>query len=82
VKYESRFLAAQREARADGRGVWGKCVTPTSVGSCDPAYPGVCIPPPPPDLDCGDISEHHFTVLPPDPHHFDQDSNGIGCESG
>lgn len=24
--------------------------------NCDPSYPSVCIPPPPPDLDCGEIS--------------------------
>ncbi|MEO0374125.1 MAG: hypothetical protein AAF329_05740 [Cyanobacteria bacterium P01_A01_bin.17] len=47
---------------------------------CDPAYPDVCIAPDPPDLDCGDISERNFTVLPPDPHRFDGDHNGIGCE--
>jgi len=48
---------------------------------CDPAYPTVCIPPPPPDLDCGDITFRRFTVLPPDPHKFDGDHDGIGCES-
>jgi len=50
-------------------------------GNCDPSYPGVCIQPPPPDLDCGDISYKRFTVLPPDPHDFDRDGDGIGCES-
>jgi len=49
---------------------------------CDPSYPGVCIPPPPPDLDCGDIPYRRFTVLQPDPHNFDGDYDGIGCESG
>jgi plastocyanin len=49
---------------------------------CDPSYPDVCIPPPPPNLNCGDISERRFTVLPPDPHGFDgRDNDGIGCES-
>ena len=47
---------------------------------CDPAYPSVCIPPPPPDLDCGDIPYRDFTVLPPDPHDFDRDGDGVGCE--
>jgi hypothetical protein len=52
-------------------------------GLCDPAYPGVCIPPAPPDLDCGDIPHRRFTVLPPDPHGFDgNDDDGVGCESG
>jgi len=50
-------------------------------GNCSPAYPTVCIPPPPPDLDCGDISYRRFTVLPPDPHNFDGDHDGVGCES-
>jgi micrococcal nuclease len=50
-------------------------------GDCDPAYPTVCIPSPPPDLDCGDISFRRFQVLPPDPHGFDGDHDGIGCES-
>lgn len=50
--------------------------------SCDPAYPdrGVCIPSPPPDLDCGEIEYQNFTVLPPDPHRFDGDKDGMGCE--
>lgn len=58
-------------------------VSPTpafSPGSCDPAYPTVCIPPPPPDLDCGDIPYRRFTVLASDPHRFDGDHDGIGCE--
>jgi hypothetical protein len=50
-------------------------------GNCDPSYPTVCIPPPPPDLDCGDIPYHDFKVLPPDPHGFDGDGDGIGCET-
>ncbi len=48
---------------------------------CDPAYPTVCIPSPPPDLDCGDIPYTNFEVLPPDPHNFDGDGDGIGCET-
>lgn len=55
---------------------------PTRSASCDAAYPTVCIPSPPPDLDCGDIPYRDFPVLPPDPHHFDRDRNGIGCELG
>ncbi len=50
-------------------------------GGCDAAYPTVCIPPPPPDLDCGDIAYRNFKVLAPDPHHFDSDHDGIGCET-
>jgi micrococcal nuclease len=50
--------------------------------NCSPSYPTVCIPPPPPDLDCKDIPYRRFKVLPPDPHNFDGDGDGIGCESG
>lgn len=79
VKYvESRFLPAQQDAREAGRGIWAG--QPTPAGGCDPSYPGVCIPPPPPDLNCGDVPYGRFTVLPPDPHHFDGDGNGVGCE--
>jgi hypothetical protein len=42
-------------------------------------------PPPPPDLDCGDIPYRNFTVIytvpDPDPHRFDGDHDGIGCET-
>ncbi|MEZ4868790.1 MAG: hypothetical protein R3C14_46125 [Caldilineaceae bacterium] len=57
--------------------------TPTEAtgAGCDPSYPTVCIPPPPPDLDCGDIPYRRFTVRPPDPHNFDRDHDGIGCET-
>ena len=49
--------------------------------NCDPSYPDVCIQPSPPDLDCKDIPFKRFTVIPPDPHRFDGDKDGIGCES-
>ena len=48
---------------------------------CDPSYPDFCIPPYPPDLDCADVTGKCFTVLGPDPHGFDGDNDGIGCES-
>ena len=47
---------------------------------CDPAYPDVCVPPFPPDISCADIPYDHIRVLPPDPHHFDGNGDGIGCE--
>ena len=52
-----------------------------SENNCDSSYPDVCIPPYPPDLDCGEIEYRNFKVLQPDPHRFDGDKNGIGCES-
>jgi micrococcal nuclease len=58
---------------------------PPSGGKCAASYPDECIPPPPPDLDCGQIPYRNFRVLwnvpDPDPHHFDGDRDGIGCES-
>ena len=55
--------------------------TITTAENCDPYYPDFCIPPPPPDLDCGDIPQKNFTVLQPDPHGFDGNKDGVGCES-
>ena len=100
VRHADWFLQAQREAREQGRGLWGACgefgvpaasptpTTPTPTppqqqpgrSKCDPSYPDVCIPPPPPDLDCSDIPYRRFRVLPPDPHGFDRNRDGIGCE--
>lgn len=54
--------------------------TPPPQANCDPSYPDFCIPPPPPALDCGELVFRNFTVLPPDPHGFDGDKDGIGCE--
>ena len=55
------------------------------MGDCAPSYPDVCIKPPPPDLDCKDVPYRNFrviyTVADPDPHHFDGDHDGIGCET-
>ena len=52
-----------------------------SENGCDPAYPDVCIMPYPPDLNCGDIRYSNFRVVGGDPHGFDGDNDGIGCES-
>jgi hypothetical protein len=49
--------------------------------NCDPSYPDFCIPSPPPDLNCADISQKRFTVSGSDPHGFDRDNDGVGCES-
>jgi len=58
---------------------------PTPAPNCAASYPTHCIPPPPPDLDCPDIPWTNFTVIynvpDPDPHGFDGNQNGIGCES-
>lgn len=58
-------------------------ITPTATSGpqCHTSYPTVCIPPPPPDLNCKDIPYRRFKVLPPDPHNFDADHDGVGCET-
>jgi hypothetical protein len=55
--------------------------TNTSVpqSDCDPPYPDFCILPPPPLLNC-DTQQNDFTVPPPDPHGFDRDKGGVGCD--
>lgn len=82
VRYVELFRVLQVEARQQGKGLWAEAPAagPYVSAECDPSYPDVCIPPPPPDLDCGDIPHRRFRVLPPDPHHFDGDRDGIGCE--
>lgn len=50
-------------------------------GGCDPSYPTVCIPSPPPDLDCKDVPHRRFKVVGADPHGFDGNRDGVGCET-
>jgi hypothetical protein len=52
-----------------------------SGSECDPSYPQLCIPPPPPVVTCNDLNATKFRVVPPDPHNLDGDANGIGCEA-
>jgi micrococcal nuclease len=81
VRHAERLREAQRRARERGAGLWASAGPGRERGAaCDPSYPDVCIPPPPPDLDCRDIRWRRFRVLPPDPHGFDRDRDGIGCE--
>lgn len=98
LKYVHLLAEAQARAQESGLGLWGACggadtplgapsPTPTPVPAkpplCDPAYPGVCIPPISEfgDLDCRDVIYRWFVVLPPDPHRFDVDGDGYGCQS-
>jgi len=83
----ARASAAPAPAAAPLTATTPNEAAPTSPGSnCAPSYPGVCIPPPPPDLDCKDVPYRRFAVrwdVPdPDPHHFDGDRDGVGCETG
>jgi micrococcal nuclease len=86
VAYTHELLELQRAARDAGRGLWSACglklqPTPTTADGCDPSYPDICIPPPPPVLNCGDIPRRRFAVMAPDAHGFDGNGNGIGCQS-
>jgi len=91
VSCSELFLEAQQSAKDNLRGLWlepteeaetevQKAVEEGREG-CDSSYPTVCIPNYPPDLNCGDISYKRFKVEGSDPHGFDRDGNGIGCES-
>lgn len=57
-----------------------QAIQPQQQNNCDPSYPDFCVPKNSSDLDCRDISQRRFKVLPPDPHGFDRDGDGIGCE--
>ena len=48
---------------------------------CLNSYPDFCISPGTPDLDCPDIPFSDFAVRGSDPHRFDRDNDGVGCES-
>lgn len=52
---------------------------PRTVASCDSNY-SPCVPNVSYDLDCGDIG-FSVRVLGSDPHGFDRDRDGYGCES-
>jgi len=88
VAHVDEFRALQAEARDAGRGLWSACndvaappPVPRAEGGCDASYPDLCLPSPPPDLDCRDVAERRFRVEGGDPHNFDGDGNGIGCEA-
>ena len=95
-RYAAALLAAARNARAEQRGLWGACraiwnpyapATTSPRGGrgnarCDPSYPGVCIPAYDRvgDLDCVHVAARNFRVVGRDPHGFDGDGDGVGCE--
>lgn len=51
------------------------------VGCDRVSYANVCIAHYPPDLDCSDVPHSDFRVTDSDPHGFDGDSDGEGCET-
>ena len=52
---------------------------PAAASSCAPGY-SPCVPPYPPDVNCGDLS-FPVQVSGTDPHGLDRDGDGLGCES-
>lgn len=96
VKHQNSFIQAEKSAKEKSLGFWSQPdpqmpwdfrravrsleISAQKTSGCDPAYPDVCIPKYPPDLNCSDITERNFKTLPPDPHGFDRNHNGIGCE--
>ncbi|HEX2204371.1 MAG TPA: hypothetical protein VHG91_13765 [Longimicrobium sp.] len=71
------LLAAPRTPRADAE----PAPVPAAAEACHASYPDFCIPPPPPDLNCPNIrGPKPFRVRAPDPHRFDRDRDGWGCE--
>jgi micrococcal nuclease len=89
------YRTAENDAKTATAGRWRACKAsvsappalpgpppaPPATQACHPSYPTVCIPPPPPDLDCGDIPHRNFPVVGADPHRFDGNHDGRGCES-
>ena len=89
-RYADWFEAAERWARRRGEGGWGACerrYTPSPRPPRRPetgggGIPSGDLPPPPPDLDCSDLSGT-VRVGRNDPHRLDADGDGVGCnESG
>jgi micrococcal nuclease len=86
-RHEMELLLAQLGAARGRLGLWGGCAdlrqARASNGShrlCDPSYPGRCVPPFPPDLDCDEIRFANFLIAGPDLHDLDGDGDGLGCE--
>ena len=55
--------------------------TRPNTSNCLSSYPDFCMPPGTPDIDYPDIPFSNFAVRGNDPHHFDRDNDGVGCES-
>jgi micrococcal nuclease len=82
----SAYRRAEKAGRKRPQNVWRGCPVPAAPpaaaprAGCDASYPTVCIPPPPPDLDCADVPYSNFAVRGADPHRFDGEGDGVGCE--
>ena len=78
---EGRIVFVDMRVFEPGQSLVTPPATQPATPTCDPSYPTVCIPPPPPNLNCDDIPYTNFRVEGDDPHGFDSDDDGIGCET-
>jgi micrococcal nuclease len=78
VKFADVFEELQQQAMDKGRGAWA--TSPALAEACDPSYPTICVPQDAEPMTCDDIPSVPFPTLHPDPHSFDPDGNGLGCE--
>ena len=88
------LLAAEALAKNMALGFWGQtnclpsefrkgnCTASTQSprSQCEASYPNICIPIGSPDLDCGEVPYSNIRVVGDDPHGFDGDGDGVGCE--
>jgi endonuclease YncB( thermonuclease family) len=90
------YQHAETAAKTAARRIWRTCLAPPAptpppppppppiLPVCHASYSTLCIPPPPPKLECSQIPYRSFPVrhdvADPDPHGFDPDKNGVGCE--
>jgi micrococcal nuclease len=81
IEATSRLPQESPEPAATPPGEQPAPIAQPTPSPCDPSYPDFCIAPPPPDLNCDQVPGSHFTVRPPDPHGFDGNDDGVGCES-
>lgn len=91
---QQELLRAEAMAKSMAVGFWGAANCPPEAfrhgncdaqtqparSQCDPSYPTICIPPHSPDLNCPDVPHRNFPVRGRDPHGFDGDGDGVGCE--
>lgn len=93
VKYvDALYVDAESGAIAHELGLWGLPPTPAPTvapqqSNCEPSYPDICIPIGAADLDCPDMYAQNISrirvlwdVANPDPHRFDGNGDGVGCE--
>jgi micrococcal nuclease len=86
-RYEDALQRAQLAAARSRDGLWASCPRlrqfpgpGSSDRTCDPSYPGRCVDPFPPDLDCDEVPFANFRIAGPDLHDLDGDGDGLGCE--